>query len=437
MAIFLLGLIWRRLDDRVEGKVTFTVSSFISTATIFVCLTFTPPVDAQRRGPPLSDGDGKQLVQQLCLGCHKASRITWSSGYDRDGWKTLIGTMMDLSSSPLEEEQILQYLARYYPPNRKRSPKLIKGKTKISFREWTTPTLGQRPRDPIEGPDGTIWWAGQWGNVIGRLHPSTGAMKEFPLPANAKPHTVTLDKAGNVWYTGNKNGTVGYLEPSSGKITVFDMPNPAARDPHSAIFDARGILWFTLQRSNMVGRLDPTTGKVDLVKMKTRRSRPYGIKIDGEGNPWVACNGSNCLVRVDPISMDLTEIKLPTPRSTVRRLDFDDDGMLWYVNSSQGRIGRYNPQTNKFKEWPSPSGPKSHPYAIAVIDNVVWYNESRRRPDALVRFDPKSETFQSWPIPSGSIYAGIIRHMRPTRDGNLIIHQSSTNRIIMVKLNGM
>jgi virginiamycin B lyase len=50
----------------------------------------------------------------------------------------------------------------------------------------------------------------------------------------------------------------------------------------------------------------------------------------------------------------------------------------------------------------------------------------------LVRFDPKSEKFQSWPIPSGGIHAGIIRHMRPTRDGNLLIHQSSTNRIMLV-----
>ncbi len=52
----------------------------------------------------------------------------------------------------------------------------------------------------------------------------------------------------------------------------------------------------------------------------------------------------------------------------------------------------------------------------------------------MVRFDPASETFQSWPIPSGGIYAGIVRHMRPTRDGNLLIHQSSTNRIILMTL---
>jgi virginiamycin B lyase len=40
---------------------------------------------------------------------------------------------------------------------------------------------------------------------------------------------------------------------------------------------------------------------------------------------------------------------------------------------------------------------------------------------------------QSWTSSSGTggVYAGIIRHMRPTRDGDLPIHQSSTNRIIL------
>ena len=111
--------------------------------------------------------------------------------------------------------------------------------------------------------------------------------------------------------------------------------------------------------------------------------------------------------------MALTEVKLPLEGTTVRRLDIAEDGMIWYVNSGLGRLGRYNPKTGEIKEWPSPSGPKSHPYAIAVVDGIVWYNKFGMRPDPLVQFDPKTETFQSWAIPSGGIYAGIIRHMRP------------------------
>ncbi|WP_348814397.1 hypothetical protein NFG57_11965 [Halomonas sp. H10-59] len=133
--------------------------------------------------------------------------------------------------------------------------------------------------------------------------------------------------------------------------------------------------------------------------------------------------------------MALTEIELPHQATTVRRLDIADDGMIWYVNSGRGRLGRYDPRSGEVQEWPSPSGEKSHPYAIAVLDGVVWYNESGMRPDALVRFDPATETFQSWAIPSGGIYAGIVRHMRPTRNGELLIHQSATNRIIRVEIN--
>jgi len=72
--------------------------------------------------------------------------------------------------------------------------------------------------------------------------------------------------------------------------------------------------------------------------------------------------------------------------------------------------------------------------AIAVVDGIEWYNESGMSPKALVRFDPSTEAFQSWPIPSGDIYAGIVKHMRSRSDGNLLIYQSSTNRIILVRL---
>jgi virginiamycin B lyase len=108
--------------------------------------------------------------------------------------------------------------------------------------------------------------------------------------------------------------------------------------------------------------------------------------------------------------------------------------MIWYVNSGLGRLGRLDPNSGQTKEWPSPSGSKSHPYGIAIVDGIVWYNESGQRLDVLVRFDPATERFQSWPIASGNIFAGIVRHMRPPREGNLLIHQSSTNRIILVTL---
>jgi virginiamycin B lyase len=183
------------------------------------------------------------------------------------------------------------------------------------------------------------------------------------------------------------------------------MPDPSASDPHSAIVDGKGTVWFTLQRANMIGRLDPTSGKVDLVTAPTANSRPYGIKLElaaCPGWPPTAATGSTVSIP----SMEITEFELPDANTTVRRLDFASDDTIWYVNSALGRLGHLDPATGEAREWDSPSGERSHPYAIAVIDDVVWYNESGQRPDALVRFDPAAETFQSWAIPRAGSMPG-------------------------------
>jgi virginiamycin B lyase len=403
--------------------------------TLASCLLLTAaPAFAQQGGAGLPEGAGKSAVEQTCASCHPVSQIMISAGYTRAGWEELIDSMVDLSGRAQTKSEILDYLAAHAAPNDLRKSTLVPGPLEVTFREWVTPQLGTRARDPVEAPDGKYWFVGQMGNTIGRIDPATDKVEEWPLPPRALPHSVNVDRDGGVWYTGNGNGTIGKFDPATGKSTEYRMPDPAARDPHTAEFDPAGILWFTLQQSNMVGRFDPKTGDIRLATMKTPRSRPYGIKVAKDGTLWIACNGSNCIARMDPATMEITEIKLPNDATTVRRLDIDDAGVIWYVNSSQGKLGRYDPATGAIKEWDSPSGSRSHPYAIAVIDNKVWYNESAMRPDPLVRFDPVTETFQSWAIPSGGIYAGLVRHMRATKSGDLLLHQGSTNRVILATL---
>jgi len=384
--------------------------------------------------PELPDGSGKELVQRVCVSCHETDLITGSSGYTHERWLHLMSKMVDLPESMAWD--IAQYLAISFPEGYDRRPTLVAGDTKVTFQEWTVPTLGQLPRDPLQTPDGMIWWAGMYGSLIGRLDPRTGEMTEFKLAPSARPHSIINDPAGNIWYTGNGNGTVGMLDPETGEITVYPMPDPAARDPHTPVFTRNGDLWFTIQNSNMLGRLVPATGDIRLTTMPTEGARPYGMKEDSQGMLWIAYRGTNAIARVDPDSWEVREYRTPNPDPTshhgayyIRRLAISSDDTIWYADSGRGYLGRLDPKTGETKEWPSPSGPSSHPYAIEVVDDIIWYNESNQRPDALVRFDPKTEEFQSWPIPSG---VGYMRHMRVTPDGNLVIHQSGMNTVGLV-----
>ena len=401
-------------------------------AAVYALVPFAAQAQEQGRPAALPQGAGKETVEAVCTQCHQTNMITGSSGYTRDGWKELVGTMIDLSPNPEWRDSITEYLAANFPPNTRRAPKLIPGPAEISFTEWQMPTLGQRSRDPIQADDGSIWWAGQFGNLIGRLDPKTGQTKEYPLPPNAMPHTVELDPKGRPWFSGNKNGSIGWLDPATGKTTVYKMPDPEAIDVHTIAFDKKGMAYFTFQHANMIGRLNPGNGEIKLIKVAAQRSQPYDIKFDAEGTVWVSCNARPCLLKVHPDTLEVTEVKLPLPSTTVRRFDIAPDGIIWYVNSGSGRIGKLNPKSGEVTEWDSPSGPRSHPYGIVVLDGGVWYNESGMRPDPLVRFDIATETFQSWAIKSGNVYSGILRNARKTKEGTLLIHQTATNRIIEV-----
>jgi virginiamycin B lyase len=405
-------------------------SALLTAAFMLVVL----PAGAQEKKgpPPMPDGKAKPMVEGICASCHALQLINNSSGYTREHWQELVGTMIDLSGNKDQQNEIIDYLTTNFPPNKRRGAKPVPGNFQVTFKEWMVPQLGQRARDPVQAADGSIWYAGQYGNLIGRLDPKTGKAREYPLPEKANPHTVQIDPKGRPWYSGNKNGTIGWIDPASGKATVYKMPDPDAKDPHTITFDRKGIVYFTFQASNMVGRLDPDTGDIKLAKVAEQRSQPYDIKFAPDGVLWVSCNARPCLLKVNPDTLEVTEVKLPLPATTVRRLDFAPDGTIWYVNSGGGRIGRLNPKSGEIKEWDSPSGPRSHPYGIAVLDGAVWYNESGVRPDMLVRFDIATETFQSWPIKSGNVYAGILRNARVTRQGTLLIHQTATNRIIEV-----
>ena len=383
------------------------------------------PAVAQGAGAQegLPEGEGRDVVEIACTTCHGLRNIERSTGYDADGWHDLISTMVDLPDA--QAQRVADYLATHYPAKTHRAPTLVGGDFEIEFTEWIVPTLGQRSRDPSEAPDGSIWWTGMWASLAGRLDPATGEMEEYHLPREARPHQVLPDSDGNMWYTGNSNATIGMLDPRTGAVVEYPTE---ARDPHTAVWHPNGNLYFTAQGAGMLGRLDPATGEMTEIETEPR---PYGIKVDQQGTVWVAYNGTNALGALDPETMEVRIYRVPNEDSRIRRLDVASDGMIWYGNSTMGRIGRLNPETGEIKEWPSPSGPTSHPYAFAIVDDVIWYNESGMRPDALVRFDPRTEEFQSWQIPSGY---GIVRNMWVTRDGNLLIHQTSSNRIGLVKI---
>jgi virginiamycin B lyase len=416
---------------------TMTANTILSAGLVLTASMALGPNGAAQappaRGVPqaaLPEGDGRTQIQAMCAGCHPLTNITNSRGYSREGWDALTSSMIALP--PEMKAPMMDYLGTHFPRKPGPTPAVIAGPASVDIREWVVPTLGSRPHDPLATRDGMIWWTGQWANVLGRLDPKTGAMKEFPLKTpKSGPHGLTEDDGGNIWYTGNSAGLVGKLDPRTGEVTEYKMPDPAARDPHTPVFDRNGMLWFSVQQSNMMGRLNPKTGDIKLITMPTPRSLPYGVVIDSMGRPFVVLFGTNKIARLDRETMAVHEYTLPNAASRPRRIAITSDDRIWYADYSRGFLGRLDPATGDVKEWASPSGPQSQPYGITVTGDIVWYNESGTRPNTLVRFDPPSEKFQTWTIPSGGV---VVRNMMATREGNLVLACSGVNRVALVQI---
>ena len=133
----------------------------------FMCLVAAAPAQAQRgRGGQqiqLPEGLGQQLIQSQCTQCHGLNQIVNSSGYGEDDWELLVSSMVALPDA--QAHTVAQYLAAHFPEQPGRRPTLISGDASIEFTEWMVPTLGQRSRDPVEAPDGSIWCGTQHGVV--------------------------------------------------------------------------------------------------------------------------------------------------------------------------------------------------------------------------------------------------------------------------------
>src|SRR5258706_3192741 len=319
----------------------------------------------------LPEGKGKEMVAAQCTSCH-AFRA--GSGYTAAGWRTVMRMMLNhgMRIPPDQLATMTAYLIKNFPEKPKPAAVVVRGPVKVSMKIWQAATPGSRPHDPLAGKDGSLWYTGQMSNVLGRVDPKSGKVREYPLKtAHSGPHGLVEDRDGNIWYTGNTGALIGKLNPRTGQVTEYRMPDPAAKDPHTLVFDNSGILWFTAQNANLIGRLDPNNGEIKLLTPPTAKSRPYGMALNSKGTLFVIQFGTNSVASVDPATLQIREFKLPDPGARPRRIAITSDDMVWYTDYSRGYLGRLDPATGKVSEWLSPSGAKSAPYGISVIHYVL------------------------------------------------------------------
>ena len=282
------------------------------------------------------------------------------------------------------------------PPARAQRDGQIKALTAADFkvtRYPIKPGLGTRDVEPV--PDGTVWFVGQFGGVVGHLDPKTGEYKLWPLGPGSSPHGLDLGPDGNIWVLDGGQNKVIRVNPADHSMTAFPMP-PGTPDVllNTGVFDHEGNLWFTGE-NGFYGRLELKTGKVQVWHAPLGYG-PYGITITPKGIVWFTSFSNHYIGAIDPKTFKVTVVNLPDNNPVgSRRIYSDSQGCLWMATWGTGEILRYDPRDKSWARYKLPGlGPRG--YSIFVDEkDIVWVSDFMA--NCIIRFDPADESFVIFP----------------------------------------
>jgi virginiamycin B lyase len=294
---------------------------------------------------------------------------------------------------------------------------------KPSVREYRVPA-GSHPHDVAPAPDGTVWYTAQGSGELGRLDPETGKVTEVPLGDGSSPHGVIVGPDGAAWVTDGGLNAIVRVDPRTHEVKRFPLPASSGyTNLNTATFDGNGVLWFTGQ-SGIYGRLEPGSGALRVFQAPGG-SGPYGITTTPKGDVWYASLAGSHIARIDTASGKATVVRPPTSGQGARRIWSDSRGQLWVSEWNAGKLGRYNPATQRWREWRLP-GP-AQPYAVYVDDkDVVWLTDFGR--SGIVRFTPRTGTFTRFPLRAGADVRQLLG-----RPGELWGAASGTDRLVVIR----
>lgn len=118
----------------------------------------------------------------------------------------------------------------------------------------------------------------------------------------------------------------------------------------------------------------------------------------------------------------ITQFDIPTQRAMPHNVTFSGQGEVWFSERNGNKIGRLDPQTGQFKEFPIPSGLDRPTPTMVDKKGMVWWGTG----DTLGRLDPHSGEMKQYALPrkgSGlhSVFIG--------PDGTLWMSENAAGRI--------
>ena len=259
------------------------------------------------------------------------------------------------------------------------------------------------PHDVLVDPDPAgpyVWYTDHFSNAIGRLNVKTGDAREFnySLAEGMGREGMVSEMAPGQDRAGNPGGGAhtivfdreGKLAIGADEATLrFDRATQefTLLEGGSSQFgmDPDGKVWY--QADEGVVRLDLTSGERKLFPLSPGglelSNATYGMDTDSQGRSIFNLWRLGKMGVFDPRTEKFMEYPVPTPGAGPRRGELDANDNVWLGLYWAGRVARFNPDTGEVREFPllpdhrPYTAPYPSPYTASVDDKnqIVWAND--------------------------------------------------------------
>ena len=395
-------------------------------------------VDFDTLFPP---GPTRDYLMDNCMGCHGFEHIPWQrmGGRDEDAWRLAVSRMFDMDGTnnhtgvpqvnpaaiPEEKrEDIIKYFSNAFSVDGK--PRDLKlddlpldeaALSKAIFVEYELPPpLPGKKDENISSHDvwpsritpNTVYLAEMGMDAIQAMDTTKldypGRFKTFVLPNPdlghrvLGPHGITQAKDGHVYAAEIDESSIGELDPETGKVIQYETPTRST--PHTIRSDSKGNVWFTeMQGVSKVGKLDAVTKKITEYdpSPSDKNAHYYGMTVDQKDRVWAVGMTSHKIVGYDPRTDKWSVYATPTQPSGPRRPTVDSKGKVWFSEHIGQALGMLDPDTGKITEYKDPFKLGGGYECYADSQDNIWV--TLRSYGVLARFDQKTKTYTYFPEP--------------------------------------
>ncbi len=253
-----------------------------------------------------------------------------------------------------------------------------KGKaTRVIYTEYDLPSRTRQPHDVTIDSQGYAWYASFGEQILGRLDPKTGVVKEWPIPV-LKPNRnmgvldVQLDADENVWVGNGFQNAIQMFDRKAETWKSYPLPPEFDGDHIELLFLAPrnhkvdNKVWVMNNGEWSILRVDLVTQKWEkFAAMPIPRPQHYTVLSDSQNNAWFTIIGRSHIARIDAKTGEVKQIEIPVANSGPRRGMVDAQDRIWTALNRTDQISVYDQKTQKFQTW-STGIPEYYAYDVWV-----------------------------------------------------------------------